>query len=108
MPFIRSLAFKRRAYIITVIFLLSEIMPIYSRCVLKGLVYIIIIAPLGCQPFFYTKCTKLNMRSSCNVRLVSIAKCMCFMCSCVLRSLRLFYLIYFRVLYNSYCRETRL
>ena len=47
MPFIRFLVFKRRTYIVAIIFLLSEIMPTYSRCVLKGLVYIIIIASLG-------------------------------------------------------------
>ena len=74
MPFIRSLAFKRRAYIVAVILLLSEIMPTYSCCVLKGLVYIIIIAFLGCQPFFYAKYIKLNMRLSCDVKSVSITK----------------------------------
>ena len=74
MPFIRSLAFKRYAHIIAVILLLSKIMPTYSCCVLKGLVYIIIIAPLSCQPFSYTKYTKLNIRLSCDVRLVSNTK----------------------------------
>ena len=48
MPSIRSLVFKRRAYIVAVILSLSKIMPIYSRYVLKGLVYIAIITPLGC------------------------------------------------------------
>ena len=47
MPSIRSLASKRRVYIIAVILLLSKIISTYSRCVLKGLVYIAIIAPLG-------------------------------------------------------------
>ena len=47
MPFVRSLASERRACIVAVILLLSEIMPTCSRYVLKGLVYIIIIAPLG-------------------------------------------------------------
>ena len=47
MPFIRSLAFKYRAYVIAVILLLSKIIPTYFCCILKGLVYIIIIAPLG-------------------------------------------------------------
>ena len=75
MPLVRSSASKRHAYIVAVILLLSEIMSTYSRCVLKGLVYIIIIAPLGRQPSFYTKYTKSNMRSSCNVRLVSNTKC---------------------------------
>ena len=44
MLFIRSFVFKRRAYIVAVILSLSKIMPIYSRCVLKGLIYIIITA----------------------------------------------------------------
>ena len=48
MPFIRSSASKRRACIIAVILLLGKIMPTYSYCVLKRLVYIIIIAFLGC------------------------------------------------------------
>ena len=87
MPFVRSSASKRRAYVVAVILSLSEIMPTYSRCVLKGLVYVIIIAPLSRQPFFYAKCTKLNMRSSCNIRLVSNAKCACLIRSYILRSL---------------------
>ena len=87
MPLVRSSASKRCAYVVAVILLLSEIMPIYSCCVLKGLVYVTIIAPLGRQPFFYTKYTKLNMRSSCNIRLVSNTKYMCLMHSYILRSL---------------------
>ena len=74
MPLVRFLASKRRTYVVAVILLLSEIMPIYSYCVLKGLVYIAIIAPLSCQPSFYTKYTKLNMRSSYNIKLVFNAK----------------------------------
>ena len=67
MPPIRSLASKRYAYIVAVIFLLSKIMPTCSRCVLKRLVYITIMAFLGCQPSFYAKCTKLNIYLSYNV-----------------------------------------
>ena len=74
MSFIKSLASKCHACIIAIILLLSEIMPTYSRCVLKGLVCIIIVTPLNCQPFFYTECTKLNIRLSYNVKLVSNAK----------------------------------
>ena len=106
MPFVRSLASERRAYIVAVILLLGEIIFTYSRCVLKGLVYIVIIALLGCQPSSYTKYTKLNIYSSCDVRLVSNAKYACLIYSCILQSLRLPYLICLRVLYNSYCRET--
>ena len=47
MPSIRSSASKHCTYIVAVILLLSEIMPIYFRCVLKELVYIAIIGPLG-------------------------------------------------------------
>ena len=87
MPSIRFLASKRCIYIIAVIFSLSEIIPTCSYYVLKGLVYVIIIAPLGCQPFFYTKCTKLNIYLSCNIRLVSNTKYICLMRSCILQSL---------------------
>ena len=44
MPFIRFIASKHRAHIVAVILLLGEIMPIYSYCILKGLVYIMITA----------------------------------------------------------------
>ena len=80
MSFIRSSASKHRAHVIAVILLLSKIMPTYFCCVLKGLVYIAIIAPLGRQPFSYTKCIKLNMRSFCNIRLVSNTKYAYFIC----------------------------
>ena len=47
MPPVRSSASKRRTCIVAVILSFGEIMPTYSRCVLKGLVYIIIIALLS-------------------------------------------------------------
>ena len=47
MPFVRSLVSKHYIYIIAVILLLSEIIPIYSRCIEKKLVCIIIIAPFS-------------------------------------------------------------
>ena len=84
MPPVRSSASKRCACVVAVILLFGEIMPTYSCYVLKGLVCVIIIASLGRQPFFYTKCIKLNMRLSYNVRSVSNAECI--------------YLIYFYVL----------
>ena len=84
MPPIRSLASERRACVVAVILLLSEIMLTYSCCVLKGLVCIIIMAPLGCQPSSYAKYTKLNMYSSCDVRLVSNTKYAFLIYSCVL------------------------
>ena len=87
MPLIRSLVFKyltHRFKLVAVILLLGKIMPTCSYCAEKGLVCIAIIAPLGCQPSSYTKCTKSNMRSSCNVRLVSDAKCTSFARFCAL------------------------
>ena len=74
-PLIKSVASKRCTYIVAVILLFSEIMSIDSRCVLKWLVYIAIIAPLGRQPFFCVKYTKLNIRLFCNIRLVFNAEC---------------------------------
>ena len=77
MPPIRSSVFERTAHyfkLIAVILLLSEIMPTYSCYIEKGLMYIAIIALLGRQPSSYTKCIKLNMRSSYNIKLVSDVK----------------------------------
>ena len=71
MPPIRSLASKRHAYTIAVILLLGEIMPSYSHYNEKKLVYIIIVAPFGRQPFFYSECTKSNIYLSCNIKSVS-------------------------------------
>ena len=76
MPPIRSSASKRRAYIVVVILLLGEIMPSYSCCKEKKLVYITIVALFSRQPSFYVKCTKSNIYLSCNVRLVFDAKYM--------------------------------
>ena len=105
-PPIRSSAFERRLRLVLLILFLGEIMPLYSYYIEKRLFYIIIIAPLGRQPFFYIKCTKLNIRSSYNIRLVSNAKCTYLIYSYILRSLRLFYLIYLRVSRNGIRRET--
>jgi len=61
-------------YIVLKILSLGKAMPSYSCCADKKLVYIIIAAPSGYQLSSYTKCTKLNMRSSYNIRLVSNTK----------------------------------
>ena len=71
MPLIRSLASKCHAYAVAVILLLGEIMPSYSYCNEKKLVYITIIAPFSCQPSSCSKYTKSNIHSSCNVKSVS-------------------------------------
>ena len=87
MPPVRSSASERRAHVVAVILLFSKIMPTCSCCVSKGLVYIAIIAFLGYQPFFYIKCTKLNIHSSCNIKLVSNAKYICLIHFYILQSL---------------------
>ena len=74
MPPIRSSASKRHAYIIAVILLFSKIIPSYSHCEEKKLVYIIIAAPSSRQPSFYIKCIKSNIYLSYNVKSVSNAK----------------------------------
>ena len=84
MPFIRSSASKRCAHVIAVILLLNKIMPTYSCYILKGLIYIAIITPLGRQLFSYTKCTKLNMCSSYNIKSVFNTKYAFFICFYIL------------------------
>ena len=84
MPFIRFLVSKRRTYIISIILLLSKIMPLYSCYIEKKLVYIIIAALFSRQPFSYVECTKLNIYLSCNIRLVSNTKYLYFMRPCSL------------------------
>jgi hypothetical protein len=70
MPSIRSLASVCRILLAASISLNSEIMSPYSYYAKKGLVYITIIAPSGCQPFSYFKCIKANTYSLCDVRSV--------------------------------------
>ena len=84
MPFIRFLASKHRTYIVTVILLFNKIMPTCSYCVLKGLVYIIITSLLGCQPSSYIKCTKLNIRLSCDIKLIFNTNCAFLICLYIL------------------------
>ena len=67
MPSVRFLVFKYYTYIITLILSLNKIMPTYSRCIKKKLVYITIVAPSSYQPSSYLKCTKSNMHSSYNI-----------------------------------------
>ena len=74
MPFIRSLASVYCVLLAASISLDSKIMSPYSCCVKKGLVYIAIIALFSCQPSSYSKCTKANTCSLCDVRLVSTNK----------------------------------
>ena len=74
MPFIRFLVFKYHAYIITLILLLGEIMPINFYYAEKKLVCIIIMAFSSRQLFTCFKYTKLNIHLSCNIQSVSNTK----------------------------------
>ena len=77
MTSVRSLVFKHLIYyfkLVAIILLLSKIIFTYSCCAEKGLIYIIIMALSSRQPSFYIKCIKLNIHSSCNIRLVSNTK----------------------------------
>ena len=67
MPSVRFLVFKYYTCVVTLILLLNKIMPTYSRCIEKKLVYITIAAPSSYQPSSYLECTKSNMHSSCNI-----------------------------------------
>ena len=101
MPLIRFLVSKRHACTVAVILLFGEIMPSYSYCEEKKLVYIIIAAPFSRQPSSYIKYIKSNMYLSCNVRSVSDIECLYLMRSYSLQSLQLPYLICLRVSRNS-------
>ena len=67
MPPIKFMAFKRRAYIISLILPLSKIMPTCSYYIKKKLIYIIIAALFSCQPLSYIKCTKSNIHLTCDI-----------------------------------------
>ena len=74
MPFIKSLASKRWAKLVSTIILLGKIMPSYSRYIKRRLLYVAIIALFSCQPSSCAKCTQVNIRVSCNIHLVSNAE----------------------------------
>ena len=75
MPPIKSFAAKCCFKLVLFILSLSEIMPTYSYYTEKWLVCIAIITPFSHQPSSYTKCTCINIQSSCNICLVSNIKC---------------------------------
>ena len=74
MPPIKSFTSKRYTRIVSTILSLSKVMPTYSRCAEKKLVYIAIMSPSSRQPSSYTEYTKANIRASYNVRSVSNTK----------------------------------
>ena len=74
MPLIRSLASVCYILLTASISLNSKIISPYSYYVKKGLVYIAIIALFSCQPSSYSKCTKANTCSLCDVHSVSTNK----------------------------------
>jgi hypothetical protein len=82
--------------LVTTILSLGVIISSYSRYIEKKLVYIAIAALSGYQPSSYAKCTRANIRLSCNVRSVSNAK---YIRLIILYNYLVPYLIYYRVLY---------
>ena len=70
MPPIRSLVSKYYTYMVILILSLSVIIPIYSCCVKKKLVCIIITAFFSYQPSSYSEYIKLNICFSYNVKSV--------------------------------------
>ena len=74
MPFIRSSVSEYYACLVTLILSLSVIIPLYSYYAEKGLVYIIIVALFSYQPSSCSEYIKLNIYSSCNIRLISNTK----------------------------------
>ena len=75
MPAVRLIIFKYHTLLISSIAFNGEIMNPYSYCMKKGLVCIIIADPSSHQPFFCSKCTKLNTYVLYNVHSVSFNKC---------------------------------
>ena len=67
MPPVKSIVSKCRTRVVKTIVSLSEIMPSCSYYAKKKLLYIAIAALSSRQPSFYSKYTKSNIRSSCNV-----------------------------------------
>ena len=83
MPFIRSLASKHLTLyfkLVAVILLFSKIMLTCSHYIEIELVYITIITLFSYQPSFYTKCTKSNIYSFCNMRFIFNTKYIFFIC----------------------------
>jgi hypothetical protein len=75
MPLIRFTASKYCTLFTTSISLDGEIINPCSRYIKKGLVYIALTSPFGCQPFFYLKCTKVNTQLSYNIRSIPLNEC---------------------------------
>ena len=74
MPSVRSLVSIYYILLAISISLNSKIISPYSRCMKKGLVYIIIIVPFSRQPSSCSKYTKVNTYLLYNIRLVSTNK----------------------------------
>jgi hypothetical protein len=96
MPSIRYSSSNYYNWLVTTILSLSVIIPSYSYYAEKKLVCVAIAAPSGRQPSSYAKCTRVNMRLSCNIRSVSNAK---YTYLIILYNRLVPYLIYYRVLY---------
>ena len=100
MPPVRSTASGRRNKLMSLILSVSKVMPSCSYYIKKGLLCIVIASPSNRQPSSCAKCIKVNIRSSCNVYLVSNAeyKRLITCLSCCMP-----HLICLRVLDSIYC-----
>ena len=75
MPSIRSSVSDYYNRLVTIILLLSEVMPSCSCCEEKKLVYVTIMALTRYQPSSCVKCMQVNMQLSCNIWSISDAEC---------------------------------
>ena len=74
---------------------ISKVMPSYSYCIKKGLVYIAIVALSSCQPLSCTKYIKVNIYLSYNIYSISTTK---YIYIFILFSYLVPYLSYYKVL----------
>ena len=80
MPPIKSTTSLHYDALIVLILFTGEIMPFCSCCTEKGLIYVAIMSPSGCQPSSCTECTKANMRSLYNICFASDSEYTCPIC----------------------------
>jgi hypothetical protein len=78
MPFIRFTASEYCTLLTISISLNREIISPCSRCVKKGLIYIVLASLFRRQPSFYLECTKANTQVSYNICSIPLNECTCF------------------------------
>ena len=78
-----SLTVRCACTVAAILSLSGIILSLCSYCLKKGLVYIALASPLSQQLSFCLEYTKVNMQLSCDVRLVSDAKCTFYIYLCL-------------------------